>query len=403
MRVLQICNKPPYPPVDGGCLAMHSITEGLTNEGVNVTVLAINTPKHTCDPNNLPTSYLEKTAFKTAFVNTRINPVSIFLNFFSNTPYNIQRFYSKKFEQLIISVLKENEFDIIQFESLYVIPYLAIVKKYSNAKFILRAHNVEHQLWERRSMEEKNILKKYYLNLLASRIKKHETAAINNVDAVVTITHIDETYFKKITPKGTFLTIPFGIDIEKYSHFPSHASLATVFFIGALDWKPNIDGLLWFIKNVWQNISKQLPGTKIHIAGKNTPQKIKNLSSGNIQVDGEVPDALEYMSRHNIMIAPLFSGGGMRIKIIEAMAMGKVVITTTMGAEGIPCKNGENILIADTREDFSKRLIESIGNQEQCNTIGNNAKQFAFQHYDNKILSKKLIAFYNHLITSKKP
>jgi glycosyltransferase involved in cell wall biosynthesis len=399
MRVLQLCNKPPLPSVDGGCLAMHSITEMLLNEGIQVTVLAINTAKHPFDSKKVPKAYIDKTSFQTTFVDTKINPLNIFLNLFTSSAYNIERFYAENFEKLIVSVLKENEFDIVLFESLYLIPYLKTVKKHSSAKVVLRAHNVEHLLWERRAREEKNIFKKRYFNLLSTRIKKYEIDSIKNVNAVIAISPVDELFFQKDNTGTTTITTPFGINIEKYNINNRKDLTQGIFFIGALDWQPNVDGLLWFIENVWKKVSVKIPDLKLHIAGKNTPQTIKDISSGQIIVEGEVPDAIEFMSKHNIMIAPLFSGGGMRVKIVEGMALGKTIITTTIGAEGIPCTNGENILIADTSEKFSEHLIECINDKNYCNTIGNNAKVFAQKNFDNNLLSKKLANFHKSLLT----
>ncbi len=394
MRVLQLCNKPPYPPLDGGCLAMHSITEGLLSEDIDITVLAINTSKHPFDKENVPQQYIDETKFQTSFVDTGVKPVDAFVNLFSNKAYNIERFYSGDFERLILETLEKNQFEIIQFESLYVMPYLNIVKKHSSAKLVLRSHNLEHVLWERRAAEEKNAAKKFYFNLLASRIKKYETDLLKDIDAVITITEKDEQFFKNHNCRNTF-SVPFGLDINKYN---SSDTASGVCFIGSLDWEPNTNGLLWFMNNVWKNASPQIPGTKMYIAGKNTPQRIKVLSSPVIIVEGEVPDAITFINKHNIMVAPLFSGSGMRIKLIEGMALGKTIITTTIGAEGIPCTNGENILIADTAEDFSTQLIKCVNDKNYCSTIGKNARAFVQNNYDNKIISKKLVGFYNSIV-----
>ena len=377
---------------------MYNLTDGLLKEGTEVTVLALNTIKHPFNSKLVPQNYIEQTSFQTIFINTNVNPLKAFLNLFSGTPYNIERFYSTDFEKLIISVLKEKEFDIIQFESIYVLPYLNTVKKYSNAKIALRAHNIEHKLWKRRTAEERNIFKKIYFKQLTARLKEYEIDSIKKVDAIVAITQDDEAWFKAAEPGISTITIPFGIDINRYNDTDDLGLTPTVFFIGALDWKPNIDGLLWFIENVWKKTNDQTREIKMYIAGKNTPKKIKELASNNLIVEGEVPDALRFMGRHKIMVAPLFSGGGMRVKIIEGMALGKTIITTSIGAEGIPCTNEENILIGNSAEDLSKHLIKCINDQNFCNVIGNNAGIFAHKNYDNRRFSKELIGFYDILI-----
>lgn len=397
IKVLQICNKPPFPPVDGGCLAMHSITEMLLNENIQVTVLAINTDKHPYKIDQVPQTYINQTEFKTAYVNTRINPINLFLNLFTDNAYNIERFFSKNFEELIISVLSKNQFDIIQFESIYVLPYLNTVKKHSSAKIILRAHNIEHKLWERRATEEKNIFKKNYLDLLASRIKNYETDLVKKLDGVVSITTIDENYFKSTDPKKNTITIPFGINTARYSLAAETSTNPSVFFIGSLDWQPNVTGLLWFVENVWQKNNFKNSGAQLYIAGKNASEKtIEKLPSKSFA--GQVPDALAYMSKYDIMVVPLFSGGGMRVKIIEGMALGKTIITTTIGAEGIPCTPGKNILIANTEKEFSESILKCIQDKNYRDSIGEKAKEFIYNNFDNKVLGKKLINFFNTIL-----
>lgn len=398
MKVLQICNKPPYPPVDGGCLAMHNLTLGLLQNGVDVTVLAIHTPKHFCDTKKLPENYLLSTKIKTTYIDTGIKPLHALINIFRKQPYNVERFYSKEFESLIIDALKKNKFDIIQLESIYVTPYYNCIRNNTNAKVIIRSHNIEHILWERRSKEEKNILKKTYLTLLSNKLKKYELDIAAQVDGIACITQNDLNYIENAGINKPLANIPFGVEAEKYNTGTLINSNTDVFFIGALDWQPNLQGLLWFINNVWNVTIKKWPQLKLYIAGKRTPFQIKKLESANIIVMGEVPDAVEFMSKHHLMIVPLFSGGGMRVKIIEGMAMGKTIITTGIGAEGIKCINGETILIANTAEDFIKQLDKCLSDTEHCKQIGEKAKSFINNNYNNSIIANKLVLFYKNII-----
>ena len=149
MNILQICNKPPFPAVDGGAIAMNNTTQGLLNNGHKVTVLAISTPKHPVNYENLPEEYIKNTNFQTVFIDTSIRLRDAFFNLFTKKSYNIERFISVGFTQQLQKILTRESFDIVIIESLFVAPYISTIKSISNAKIVLRAHNVEHKIWER--------------------------------------------------------------------------------------------------------------------------------------------------------------------------------------------------------------------------------------------------------------
>jgi len=166
-----------------------------------------------------------------------------------------------------------------------------------------------------------------------------------------------------------------------------------LFHIGSMNWFPNEEGILWFLSKVWPLINQEIPDLKLYLAGREMPEWLKNLDSKGVNVIGEVPDALEFMLQHAVMVVPLFSGSGIRIKIIEAMASGRAVISTGIGAEGINVKHGENILIANTVEDFLE-MIKKVQDAEFRRKIGLNARDLIMNEHNNALLMKRLKTFY---------
>ena len=158
MKILQICSKVPFPPKDGGSLAMNMITQGLIEAGNQVQVLAVSTPKHFVKEEEMDGAYRNKTSFRSVFIDTSVKPLNAILNLFSSKSYNIIRFYSKDFEKELITLLSAREYDIILLEALWVTVYLDTVRKYSSAKIVLRAHNAEFQIWERLAADSKKII-----------------------------------------------------------------------------------------------------------------------------------------------------------------------------------------------------------------------------------------------------
>jgi glycosyltransferase involved in cell wall biosynthesis len=167
-----------------------------------------------------------------------------------------------------------------------------------------------------------------------------------------------------------------------------------VFHLGALDWLPNQEGLLWFLKEIWPVVHKDHPDTSFYIAGRNAPDFISRIDQPGVVFLGEVDDAYAFMNGKAIMVVPLLSGSGMRIKIIEGMALGKIIVSTPLGAEGIPVDHGENIMIAGSADGFVKVLDSLISDKDRCEEIGLNAVSFIKKNFDNLAIASSLIKFY---------
>ncbi|MEI6695990.1 MAG: glycosyltransferase family 4 protein [Bacteroidota bacterium] len=396
MNILQLCNKPPYPPLEGGSMAMHAMTQGLIDKGHQVKVLAVSSFKNRASAESLPEWYVQACQFEAVFVDLKVKPFAAFLNLFSSESYHVQRFISKDFENKLITILQQQSFDIVQLETLYLTPYISVIRKYSNAKIILRSHNVEHLIWERIAAGVKNPFKKYFLKHLAATLKNYEIAALNKYDGILAISNTDATTFRQLGCNIALACISFGVDLEKYS-IDTNSQSADLFHIGAMNWIPNQEGIHWFLENVWPLIHQEMPDLKFYLAGRTMPKWLLNSDYPNVEILGEVEDAKLFIQSKGIMIVPLFSGSGLRIKMIEAMAMGKVVITTTIGAEGINIRNHENCMIADTIDEFKMAVIEMLQHHEKRTLIAHNARQLIEKEHDNVVLTDKLIAFYKQI------
>jgi polysaccharide biosynthesis protein PslH len=399
MRILQLCNKVPFPPTDGGCMAMNNLTQGLIKHGVAVKVLAINTAKHFVDLNKIEQKYRAQTAIEAIFVDTRVKLIPAFLNLFQQNSYNIQRFYSKEFEQKLIEVLRNEKFDVVQLESLYMAVYAPVIKRYNKAKIVLRAHNIEHQLWQRLALNAKNPLKKWYLNFLANRLQQFQKSILKEIDAVASITTQDGNYFKQIDFKGALLTLPFGIEIKMQANILQNQIPNSIFHIGAMDWQPNVEALNWFIKEIFPLILTKMPNVKLYLAGRKMPIDFMKINHSNINVLGEVSSAEEFMLSHQLMVVPLLSGGGMRVKIIEAMALGKAIVATTLAVEGIEGVSGKHFEVANDAESFANAVVLCLSNQLYQQQLEQDAKQFVNENYNNELICKNLLHFYNRIIT----
>ena len=398
MKVLQICNKPPFPPVDGGCVAMNAVTSGLLANGHKIKVLAIATKKHPFLEKQIPAEYFKRTELETIFIDTSLSVYKGLINLFSKGSYNIERFYSKQFEAKLEEILKNEKFDFVQFESIFVAPYLDTVKRFSKGKTVLRAHNVEHQIWQRMSAQTSNPLKKWYLRFLAKRMKAYEMQVLNNFDGIATITANDKKYFFENGVKIKTEVFSLGIDSAQY--IPAQqkdVEFPSLFHLGSMDWMPNEEAIKWFLEKAWIEIHIRFPELKLYLAGRNMPEWLKTLQMPNVIITGEVENPHEFMRKKAIMIVPLLSGGGMRVKIIEGMALGKAIISTAVGVEGIESTDGSTILIADTPHQFLQQIEKCINDRDFYNKICVSARKHALADFDYKEIAGKLTNFYKQL------
>lgn len=398
MRVLQLCHKPPQPSVDGGCIAINNITKGFIENGVTVKVLTISTQKHPFDKEHYSNHYQSATNIESVFVDTKINLVDAFSSLVTSDSYNISRFFSTDFDILLRKTLEANEYDIIHLESLFMTPYSHTIRRFSNAKIILRSHNLEHIIWQRLSAAPANPAKKVYLKILAQQLKKYETNIFSSIDGIASISSQDQNKYIQLGCKKPIITIPFGISLKAYN---SEVQLRNnlvhqfrLFHIGAMDWKPNVEGISWFIEEVWPFVLKENQDLELHIAGRSMPDWLIEKEVPNMTNHTEVESAQDFMLSNDIMIVPLLSAGGMRVKIIEGMALGRVIISTVIGAEGIDYKDGENILIANNAKEFNDKLTWLKANPEKLDEIGQNGKKLVETYYNNQRITEKLLSFY---------
>ncbi len=397
MRILQLSNKSPWPPQEGGPIAMNALISGLQHDGHEVHVLTMSTDKYPVQLAEIPESFSKATCFKSVYVDTKVWAGAAFKNLFTKTSYNIERFVSEEFTQELIATLKTQAYDVILLESLYVTPYINVIRQHSNACIILRAHNIEHRIWERLALATGNPLKKQYLRLLTSRLLKYEMSVLPTVDGIAAITDKDAAFFRQYSGKTIVRVVPFGIMPDTYIYTAQEGRHISLCHIGSMDWMPNQEGIKWFLMKCWSGVHTVFPDVKLLLAGRNMPPWFKRNTWPNVEIVGEVDDAQSFICNHAVMVVPLLSGSGVRVKIIEAMALGRTVITTTTGAEGIRYTSGHNILIADTPIAFYEQIKFCIKDPEACAEIGRNARELIERCHNNLIATKAVISLVNEV------
>jgi polysaccharide biosynthesis protein PslH len=413
LRILQLSKKFPYPTHDGEAIAVHALLTALHDLGCELTLLVMSTPKHPANTTILPENYAHYQQIYTQKVDTDVKPFDALRNLFTPESYNISRFYDAAFAEKLIALLRCNDYDIVQLETLYLAPYTNIIRQHSRAKIVLRSHNIEYEIWQRMAENERFLPKKHYLKLLANRLKTFEIEKLNAYDLVVSITARDRQRYIDLGLKAPSIVAPVGVELavsnEQFTSnpqspipnpqppIPKYQPLK-IGFIGSLDWLPNIEGLEWFLNEIWSDMLTQNPNIRLHIAGRNMPKHWQQHKHQNVEMIGEVPDAQAFIQQQDIMLIPLLSGGGMRIKAIEAMWLAKPVLTTSIGIEGIDGTHGTHFYIADTKADFAKAISFFQTNPEKINTIGAAAQDFIRANFDKKAIAQRVLEAYQQIL-----
>ena len=402
MKILQLTNRIPFPLNDGGNIGVHYYTAGYIAAGVSLSMLAMNTSRHHVDTTRLPELYRQLEHFVTIDINNDIRPLDAFKSLLQGTSYNIVRFISPAFEQALIKLLQQEKFDIVQLEGLYLTPYVHTIKTHSKAKISIRQHNIEYRIWERLALQERNFIKRKYLRILANRLKQFELQHINDYDLVLAISKQDQQLYRELGCRVPVYLHPFGVNIAAIPYLPGATDPVSLYHIGAMDWLPNQESVNWLLEKVMPLLQKQLPNIRLYLAGRNMPEYYFQNKWNNVEVLGEVPDAQAFESDKTLLLVPLQSGGGVRIKIFQGMAMGKCIITTSVGVEGIDAKDGEHILIADTPEAFAEKIIASVRQPERILQIGKAARELIITQYDQQRLIPDLLNRYQELIENQR-
>lgn len=299
-------------------------------------------------------------------------------------------------------------YDLVHADQLWMAQYallaerLAAEGKIRRPRLILDEHNACFQIFQRLAQGSGNPLTRLLLEREWRALKRYEAQACARFDHVVTVTDEDRLILEEMVnevrqgsgqseqplPGGSrrtqFSTIPICVDTQEVQPVPPAQGSQEVLHLGTMFWLPNVEGVLWFMREVLPRLREKLPGATLSVVGKNPPDSIRLLASreSGVEVTGYVPDPRPYLERAGAFIVPLFAAGGMRVKIVDAWRWGLPIVSTRIGAEGIRYRDGENILIADDAEAFAQALARVLQDGELNQRLRENGRRWVEEQYD---------------------
>jgi glycosyltransferase involved in cell wall biosynthesis len=314
----------------------------------------------------------------------------------------IQRDFVPEMAQVIDQLLQKGQFDVVHSDQLWMAQY-ALRTKWSapGAMLVLDEHNACFQIIQRLAAREHNLLKRLLFQHEWRRLQEYEAQTCSLFDHLVTVTEEDRSILQDLIESQkkknrwlissktnqSFTTIPICVDTQSITPISPRPGSLNVLHMGTMFFLPNVEGVLWFTREVWPKVVAQIPQATFTIVGKNPPTKIQALCKSqkgisSIQVTGYVPDPMPYLEQAGVFIVPLLSGGGMRVKIIDAWRWGLPIVSTTIGAEGISCQPGLNIMIADNSEAFAQAVVQVLKNPLLAERLRINGRHWVVEHYD---------------------
>jgi len=353
LKVLVIDEEMPYPPDAGKRIRTWNLLRRLAQRH-SVTLLCYGRE------NDRAKAALESANIKLCLVDPLPSKKGMALypklaaNLLSYYPYSVVKHYSLAFHNAYATLLGHSDWDLIHCEWT---PYARFVSPKSSVPVLIATHNIEAQIWERRAKHASNPLAKSFFASQARKMRRFEIDALRLANAVTAVSEPDADIMRKWGIASVYV-VPNGVDIDSYESVGEAEKNVDLLSISSLDWFPNADALEYFATQIMPLVRKEHPGAVLRIVGRRPPDSLRNKLTKLVGIDfvGEVPDVRPYLRQASVVVVPLRIGGGSRLKILEALAAGKPVVSTSVGAEGLDLVPSQEICIADGPTEFARTV-----------------------------------------------
>lgn len=403
MRVLFLTSEFPYPPYAGAPLRNFGLIEGLAAEH-EIWLLSFRGELALPAAQSPLRSYCAQIATIPRPERSRWDRLRDLL--FSARADIARRFYSTDFAAQLQDWLRATTFDLVQIENLEMAIYLPEIRAMQpDVPVIYDAHNAEFALQQRIYETERGSLLRLpgavYSYIQAQRVGAFEREVCRQVDHIIAVSDTDARLLRGLGTDTPITVVPNGISTSIYQQpasQPIDLQQPALLFTGKMDYRPNVDAALWFAEEILPLIRQGLPDAHFYVVGQSPHPRLDVLrGQAGITLTGLVPAVLPYLQATSVFVVPLRMGSGTRLKVLQAMAVGRPIVSTTIGAQGLSITDGEELFLADTAKEFARAVIRIQENPEQMAAMGEKARAFVRQHYDWSVLIPQVQAIYRGL------
>lgn len=315
------------------------------------------------------------------------------INLFSPLPLIAQKYYDTQVANRIKALIDSAEIDLVHFDLLHLAQYR---KELNDFPSILVNHNVESLRVLRWSKVERNPFLKAFLLYQYRKLNSFEKKVCSEFDRCTVVSDTDKEFLVKLCGGGNFVTIPNGVDVDYFHISKGRIEPNTLVWAGSMSGAYNKDAVIYFLEKIWPNIQNEIPDARVTFVGNSPPKILKRMASQstNVKCTGYVDDVRPYIANSAVFIAPLRSGSGTKVKVLNAMSQGKSVVTTSIGAEGIEAQVDEEIIIADDPEEFARKTVYLLKHSEEAQKIGQRARRVIEEKYDWEVINTTIRQVY---------
>ncbi|HWQ93588.1 MAG TPA: glycosyltransferase [Clostridia bacterium] len=376
MRLLFVTHFLPYPPNDGGRIGYFNPIKYLSrrHEIVLVSFAEAN------DADNIRALGKYCTEVRTLVAPKGNRYSRLVKGLFTDPPGSAGTYFDPRLGELIRASIRDFDIDVVELQHLNTAAYLPYA---AGAPVILREHNVEYKVWERHGQHARSIMERMFVRLCTPRIRHYEARMAERFARCITVSKADERYLRKIAPGAKVLTIPSGVDTEYFAPLTNIAEEpCTMVLTGSFEWKPKQHNLRVLATEIFPRIKAKLPEAKLYIVGKGVPETLRReVEANGAVVTGPVPDVRPYVHSATLVLNYLESGGGIALKVLEAMAMRKPVLSNALGCEGIDVSAGKDAVIADGVQEFADSAVLLLGNRSLRDDLANSGYEMVKRKY----------------------
>ncbi len=395
MNLLFLTPQAPYPPRQGTAIRNWGLVRHLSRRHT-ITLLTFLEPGQAAPAGELLEACQHVAAIP-APARTRWDRVRTLL---SPEPDLARRLWSPAFAAALRQLLREQAFDGLHVEGLELAPYLAgLDPALTPRRVIYDAHNVEYLLQRRAARTDLARPARWpaalYSHVQWRRLRRLEAEVGRAVSAVTCVSPEDAAALAALVPGLRPVLVPNGIDVDDYAGFAAEASGPAVVFTGKMDYRPNVDAVLWFAREIWPRLRARVPAAEGLIVGQKPTPAVRALhGQAGLVVTGAVEDTRPYIARAGVYVAPLRMGGGTRFKLLEAMALGRPIVSTTVGAEGFPVTSGQELILADEPASFAEAVADLLGDEPRARALAAAGRAFVRARYDWRVIIPAVEALY---------
>jgi sugar transferase (PEP-CTERM/EpsH1 system associated) len=385
MKILFLTPQLPYPPEKGTALRNWGLINGLAARH-EIALLSFLDPEQR--PQIAPAlQAVCRVEVVAAPVRRRVERLRGLLT--THQPDMALRLASEQFGQRLGAWLARERFDVVQVEGIELAPYIEVIEQARPRPLVVfDDHNCEYLLQKRACLADLRAPRRWtaaaYSAVQWRRLRRFEAGVCRRADRVLAVSEADAAALRRLVPGLEVTVVPNGIDTRDYRPEPEREAPApTLVFSGTMDFRPNVDAVLWFARQVLPRVEQAQPGVRLLVVGQRPHPRLDVLRDNPaIALTGWVADSRPYIRQAAVYIVPLRVGGGTRLKLLEAMALGKAIVSTRLGAEGYPVRDGRELLLADTPDEFAAATVRLLGAPERRAELGRAARAFVEARYD---------------------